>query len=242
MSCHAAGEGAPVKKPDISALSKIAASGITKVVESSDSPDKRFAVGVGSVDGSKPEWKKIEGYGREQSFILKNDLGIGGTYLIDLKADRVTGILDGDHFGTCDHYNHESYKVSWSNDSRWLLETQSWKWNTNVCVAHQLDGKGALVARLDFNPIATGVVAAWLRAHYPKLSAEEICSYAVTIQGDARITNDGVITVIIEAQIPFDKGNHPYVELSAVAKMKRQKNGGITAKVTKVKAIKDAQE
>ena len=242
MSSHAAEKAASAKRADLAAVSKIAASGITKVVDGSASPDKRLAVGVGSVDGSKPEWEELEGDGGAHSFILKDDVGCGGTYLIDVQADRVTGILDGSHFGTRSEYNHESYDLSWSDDSRWLLEVQSWKWSTSVCVVHRLDARGALNARLDFKPVATGVVAAWLHTHYPKLSAKEIRSYAVTIQEDARISNDGSITVKIEAQIPKDEGDHPYVRLIAVAKVERPKNGALTAKVTSVEAIKDEHE
>lgn len=242
MYSLAAEKDAPAKKADLAALSKIAASGITKLVAGSNSPCERLAVGVGLVDGSKPEWEKIEGEEGEHSFVLKDDNGDAGNFLIDVQADRVTGILAGNHFGTRRGYNHEHYHLSWSDDSLWLLEIQSWKWSTNVCVVHKLDARGTLSARLDFMPVATGLVAEWLRTHYPKLSAEEIGSYAITIQDDARISNDGIISATIEAQIPKDEGDHPYVRLTASAKIELPKNGTLTAKVTKVEEIKDQHE
>ncbi len=240
MPSHATEQLAPEKKADLAALSKMAASGITKAVDGADSPDKRLTVGVGLMDGSKPEWEKIEGDGDSHSFILNSDHV--GNYLIDVKADRVIGILDGSHFGTRLRYNHESYTVSWSDDCHWLLEVQSLKWDTHVCVIHELNAKGDLDARFDFMPVATELVAKWIRCHYPKLSDEEIGSYAVTIEDNARISNNGTITVNIAAALPKDQDDHPYVHLTAVAKVVRPNNSPLKVQVIKVDAIKNEHE
>lgn len=237
LQMNANAEGEPVKRAELDQLQKIAASEFTKVVDHSFSPDKRLAVAVGTLDGGKPVWEKILSDDRPSFVLADSQSDNCGNYLIDVATDRVIGILESSHFGTDDRYNHESALFAWSGDSRWLVVTQSWKWNTAVCVLHQVNPKGLSIDRLDFIPVAAAVVSARLLAQFPKLTAEDISRYAVTIQ-DTRISNDGMFTVKISAEIPKDE-NSEFVNLAVVAKIEHTENGDLVCKVTKVDVAKE---
>lgn len=215
-------------------LKSIPASEFTKIIDNSTSPDKRFAVALGSKDGKKPEWA-VERYEKDGgpngiSYFLEPCRN----YLVDLKADRVTGILDATHFTTREGMNHESAGFTWSPDSRWLVETQSWKWHTATCTVHRLDADGRMSARLDFLKSAAGILDTWLREHAPQLTAEQRGSYAFYASIDS-ISNDGTLAAGISGEIPkSDDG--PLVDLSVAGKLAEEKDGVLSLQGLKVKA------
>jgi hypothetical protein len=235
MPAHAAPEAVPVKKANLEQLTKIPASEFVKIVDRSHSPDKRLAVGVGSLDGSKPKWEKVPEGEEDATSVLVN-VDDCGNYLIDVGANRVTGILDAKHFGTAHRYNHESAAFVWSADSRWLVEVQSWKWETAVCVAHRVSPEGKLLAHLDFKALAEGIVQEQLRKQSPKLSAEVRRQYVVTIEAPT-LSNEGILTTKVLADIPKNLESKP-VNLSVVVKLEEAKTGDLSAKVIKVDPVK----
>ena len=213
-------------------FAEIPASEFTKVMDGSASPNERLAVALGSPDGKKPDWEEItqEGAGStDEKFYLLEECR---NYVIDVKADRVTGILDGTHFGTRSINNHESGHFVWSPDSSWLVETRSWKWHTETCTVHRLDDGGRLVAKLDFSKAAGEIVDTWLREHWPKLTEEQRSRYAVTISVDS-ISNDGLLVVGISAEIPKDE-DAEYVSVLVTAKVEEVEDGGLTLRDSKV--------
>ena len=72
MHSNAAPGLAPIKKLSLDQLAKVAASDFTRLVDHSFSPNKRFAMGVGSLDGSKPAWEKST-MDEEESFDMINN-------------------------------------------------------------------------------------------------------------------------------------------------------------------------
>lgn len=241
MQAIAETEVKPPKKPDLKLLTTKTASNFTKQIDRSTSPSKKLVVALGSPDGSKPKWEKlphgkIKGVER-YSFTL--DDGTCGNYLIDISKDRVIAILDGAHFGTFHQYNHESAMYAWSANSQWLVETQSWKWNTGTCSIHRLSVEGKPIGKLDFMPIATHIVSDWLQKKYPKLSAEDRSGYEVTVQ-TLSISNDGTVTAKISAERPKDEESK-YVVLSTTVKVEVAVAAGtakLTANVTTTTAVK----
>jgi len=236
---HAEPPAAPVKKPNLEHLAKLPASEFTKIVNSSRSPDKRLAIGVGSLDGSKPKWEQVPPEYDDGTSVLAYDEAAdhAGNYLIDVGTNRVTAVLDAKHFGTRDHYNHESAKFVWSANSRWLVEVQSWKWCTAVCSVHRVSPEGRLLARLDFLPLAEKAALAQLRKQAPKLTEEQRRKYAVTIE-DATISNDGKLTAKLRADAGKDE-NSEYVNLSVAVKLEATKDGTLSAQVIKAEPIKE---
>lgn len=228
----------PAKKTSLEQLEKIAASEFTKIIDQSQSPNKRLAVGVGSLDGSKPVWEELfrEEDGNIRNFML-SDTDACGNYLIDVQANRVTGVLDGIHFGTGKNYNHESSVIVWSDDGRWLIEVQSWKWQTAICTVHQVSVEGRLLGRFDLKKEAERIVSKQLLKQFPKLSPEKQNRYAVTIS-DPGISNDGTLTIKILADIPKDL-EAQYMNLVVVAKLEQTKDGNLSAKVSKIELVKE---
>lgn len=186
---------------------------------------------LGSKDGKKPDWAEEPYGGRGGAIVPSFYLEDCRNYVIDLKADRVTGILDATHFGTRNSYNHESGRVVWSPDGRWLVETRSWKWHTETCTVHRLDAGGGLVARLDFVKSAGEMVDTWLREHSPKLKAEQR-RYAVTITAES-ISDDGTLAAGVTGEIPKSEEGG-YVDLSVTAKVEQAEGGELSLRVLKV--------
>lgn len=231
----------PTKKGNLTELSKIPASGFTKLVSGSASPNGRFAVGVGILDGKIPEWEALDRGDGDRSFVLKFDNHSDAVnYLIDVPSDRVVGVLAGDHFGTSAWYNHRLYQISWSEDNHWLLEVGTGKWETFACMVYRLDANGNQIAQMNFMPVTEAVISKFLRSRYPQLAQDEIARYVVTIEENARIIKEGKLTFKLSAQVP--KEAYPAVQLDVSAQVERLKNGKISFKVTKVEEIKNEDE
>lgn len=230
----------PSKRGNLTALSKIPASRFTKLVSGSASPNGRFAVGVGILDGKIPEWEALDRGDGDRSFVLKFDNSDAVNYLIDLPSDRVVGVLAGHHFGTSAWYNHRLYQISWSEDHHWLLEVETSKWETFACMIYRLDANGNQIAQMNLMPVTEAVISKFLRSRYPQLAQDEIGRYVVTIEENARINKEGKLTFKLSAQVP--KEAYPAVQLDVSAQVERSKNGKLSIKVTKVEEIKSEDE
>lgn len=233
---QAAPPPAPVKKPSLEQLTKLPASEFTKIIENSYSPDKRFAVGVGSVDCSKPKWQKL---GEEEGSFVWDDESDPGNYLIDVKAGRITGVLDARHMGTGHRYNHESAAFIWSEDGRWLVEVQSWKWHTAVCTVHRVTAEGMLRARFDFRAWAEKIAREQLHKQAPTLPEAKRNEYAVTIETPTLASN-GTVTARIIAQHPKDDVSE-FVHLLLAVKLEETRSGSLSAKVLKVQTVEEEE-
>lgn len=234
---HAEPPAAPVKKPSLEQLAKLPASEFTKIIENSHSPDKRFAVGVGSVDGSKPKWVKL---GDDDDGTILDDVEDCGNYLIDVKANRVTGVLDASHMGIRRRYNHESAAFIWSEDGRWLVEVQSWKWHTAVCTVHRVTAEGMLGGRFDFRAWAEKIALEQLHKQAPKLPEAKRNEYAVTIEAPTLASN-GTVTAKIRACHPKDEVSE-FVTLSLVVKLEEIYPGSLLGKVIMATPVKEDEE
>ena len=76
-------------------LSKVPASDFTKIINHSTSPNKQLAVDLGSVDGSQLDGTEYPHEGRGGVPEISYGLESRQTYLGDVKANHVIGILDG---------------------------------------------------------------------------------------------------------------------------------------------------
>lgn len=219
-------------------LKQIPADVFTRIIDRSTSPNEQLAVAFGSVDGSDPNW---EGYADGRGGLFHDDavlpefsysLENGRTYLLDMANNRITGILDSRRLGTRSTYNHESGRIAWSPDSRWLVESQSWKWYTKTCTVHRLSTEGALGARLDFEAAARKIVDEKLREISPKSTQEERNRYAVTVYASG-ISNEGILTAKIYAEIPKATESE-YVDLSISVEVKERVDGKLFIGIPKV--------
>jgi hypothetical protein len=214
-------------------LRELPASQFTKVIVDSVSPNKRLAVAVGAKDGTQPAWQKLSHEG-ESSFILDGPVDDAANYLIKVQDDRVVAILDGNYFGTFNNYNHASYVVIWSPDSRWLVEQQDWKWHSWPCTAHRINADGIPAGRIGLKPMAEKCVDEQLRKLSPKLSAEEREGYAIKMKV-SEITNDGEFTAEISAEIPKSiEEKYVTLELSIAAKIEESVTGALSILLKKV--------
>ena len=234
---HAEPDAQTPPKANLKQLALKKASHFTQHIGQSRSPNKKFTVAVGTRDGTKPKWEKVpyeqEDGSKKMSYSLDGD-NIAN-YLIDTTTDRVVAVLHGQHFGTLNRYNHESASYAWSADSRWLAETQDWKWNTGTCTVHHLSPEGKSLGHLDLLLAATKLVDSWLQKHAPKLTADDRSGYAVSTTVKS-IANDGKLTAKIFAEVPKDE-NSKYVQLSVTAIITK-KEGKLSLKVTSIKPIK----
>lgn len=197
----------------------------TKVIDQSNSPNNRLAIAVGLIDGSKPRWQTSEG----SSYLSENPKI--ANFLIDVQRNRVVGVLDGNHFGTHNEYNHVEHAVSWSPDSRWLVETQQWKWATGTCTVHRLSLDGASVSRFDLEAVATTVVGERLQRGRPSPSPDALEGYAVVID-NVTISNDGTVAADVLAYQP--RGDGESVDLSIIAKAELPESGQLSLGVVRV--------
>lgn len=214
-------------EPDLEKLAAIPASKFVKVIDGSTSPDKRFAAAVGSADGSVPEWDTTP-INDKPTFTL--DGANIANYLVDVKNDRVTGVLDANHFGTAGHYNHESATYNWSADGRWLLETQSWKWQTAICTLHRVGEEGALTAAFNFNKTLGEAVLEELGKK--GVSKEDLESFTTRVY-EPKITGNGGLFAKVVGEKPKDP-DAPFVTLAVTATVKEADDGSLTVEVTKV--------
>ncbi|RYD47418.1 MAG: hypothetical protein EOP83_28075 [Verrucomicrobiaceae bacterium] len=149
FNCVASG-GEPTAVPK--ELKDVPASNFCKVVSETTSKDGRLAVAAGFLRPGPIDWAKF----REESGGFDFDASDKelANFLVNLKADRVVAVLKGKHFGTRATYNHESYHLAWSDDGRYLVEMQSWKWHTATAWLHRLNADGEVVSSLDLQPLA----------------------------------------------------------------------------------------
>ncbi|BCX50091.1 hypothetical protein HAHE_39990 [Haloferula helveola] len=207
-------------------LAKVPASQFTKSINASESPDKRFVAAVGSPDGAAPKWVKTHHGPKDVSYVLESVEGHCRNYLVDMKTDRVTAILEAEHFGTGTQYNHESALHAWSANARWLIEIQSWKWATGPCSLHRINEAGGIVASYDLMTTAREAVAAEL-AKKGINSAED---YAVSVPS-AEVSDGGSITLEVTGEVPKDPDT-PFVSLSVRGAATLGANKDLSVKIT----------
>jgi hypothetical protein len=231
------GLGQELPKVTLAHLAKIPASKFTKVIKASMSPDKRYAVALGSKDGTQPNWQELVGQGRE-GFYFEPEQDDFQNYLVDPKKDRVTGILDGKNFYTENTQGRGAVVYHWSPDGSWLVETQSWKWATSVCSVYRVDADGKLTGRLDFLKTAHQAVVRRVREKGGKVPDGEDSGYSITMEVTG-IKNDGTLTANLNAnssKSKWDEGD--YLHLLVVAKVIQSENGETKATLTEVKQAK----
>lgn len=214
------------------ALEDIPASEFTKRIRNSTSPNKKWAVAVGSPDGSAPEWQKVPI--DDETFTMET--GDARNYLVDLKRNRITGMLDGRHFGTGTRYNHENVHHSWSSDSRWLAETVSWKWVTATCTIHRLNPDGSLAGRVDLIQKAMKIVNRRLMKRGVEIGEDGSSEYTIRMS-EVMIANNGVFTARILAEIPKDMHAQP-LSLMATGTVVETGDGSLGVKWTSVKKVR----
>lgn len=173
-------------------LKDVSASNFCKVVDETTSKDGRLAAAVGFLEPGPVDWSQFR-QEEIQSFNFDADDEGFANFLIDLKADRVVAVLKAKHFGTRATYNHESYRLAWSDDGKYLIETQSWKWHTATATLHRLDGNGAVISSLDLLPLAKEQLQMLAESEHkvPRQKFEE--KYGVSLS-DASVDSAGKVS------------------------------------------------
>ncbi len=225
-------EQEPEAAVELAKLSKIPASGFTKLLNQSTSPDKKFAIAIGAKDGQPPKWVEDA----NDSYRMWEEAKTCN-YLVDLQSDRVTGILEMRTFDTSNRSNHQSKGAKWSPDSRWLVEEQQWKWDTGVCSVHKIKADGSIAASLDLKLMAGEVLNQVLDKQSPGLSKEIRENYALSVSVD-KISNDGTLLANVSAEVP-KADEPPSVNVSVAARILQKENGELSVEIKKVEPKKE---
>jgi hypothetical protein len=201
----------------------------TKLMDDTVSPDRRFAVAVGTADQSRPQWELMELDGRP-TYMIGESSNIAN-YLVSLSDFRVLTRLESNHSGTAGTYNHQVAVFQWSLDSRWLTEEHHWKWYTAQCAVHRIDANGMPQARLDLLPIARSVLLQQMLAKVRGSKPSDFDRYALSMSVQ-KITTDGYITAKLTAQVPKVDEEGVYLETTMTAKLLEGRDGGLSLRVT----------
>jgi hypothetical protein len=105
-----------------------------RMIQKSGSPDGRYALAWGQKGKSQP---KIESGTLSSDF--ENDAELLN-FVVDLKSGIVVGETAAKHPGDWARYNHESTQAAWSKHNRYVTQTMSWKWHSEVSVLYEIIG------------------------------------------------------------------------------------------------------
>lgn len=213
--------------------SHVASDGLTKPIEGSISPNRRFAVAVGAVDGSNPKWEEVD-RGDHKSFMVE---GNAANYLVDVVNKRVITLLESEHIGTAQVYNHRTCEFSWSADNRWLALVATAKWESFTSMVYLLNPQGVIMERLDLLPLAEQLVAEQLKARFPKLSGEQLVGYQSTLSGP-KMEADGSLQFNLAAEKP-KADESVYLSLAVSGKVEPGEDGQLRLRISKVETLKE---
>jgi len=213
-------------------LKDVPASNFCKVVEGTTSRDGQLAAAVGLLRPGPLDWAKFRQ--EDGSFDFEEQEDGLANFLVDLRKDRVIAVLDAKHLCTRGTYNHESYHLAWSDDGKFLAETQSWKLGTFTGMLYHLDVH-AVISSMDLLPVAEEqlrVIA--VKDH--KVTRQRFDEhYAVTLS-DVAVDSKGKVSMGVSAYVP--KEDDP--SFSAVMQFTVQvdANGKLTPGKVEMKATK----
>ena len=196
LSCVAKG-GEPLVPPE--ALKGVPASNFCKVVDGTTSKDGSTAVAVGFLRPGPVDWSKFRA--ESGDYDLDGEDAELANFLVDLKKDRVVAVLRGKHFGTRATYNHERYQVAWSEDGKYLVETQSWKWHTAFATLYVLDGNRAVASSMDLLPVAKEQLRTILERDHKVARQKFEEAYSVSLSQTA-VDAAGRVSLEAVAEVP----------------------------------------
>lgn len=216
-------------------LKDLPASGFCKIVAGGKSENARFAVAVGF---PRPvvDWSKYKDEDREKAgdYYIDTEKEPGvANFLIDLKKDRAVAILQGEHFGTRSSYNHESYKITWSEKASHLVELQSWKWNTAHATLYVLDDQGGVTGCLDLLVLAQAQLAKALQRDHKVDAARFKERYAVSL-ADPEVNDAGHVSFHAWAEAPKSEVD-PLLSLKMEFTARKDAGGKLVISELKVK-------
>jgi len=180
-------------------LAEVPASNFCKVVDGTASKDGRLAAAAGFLRPGPIDWAKFRaerGY-----FDFDDEDKELANFLVDLKKDRVIAVLKGKHFGTRPAYNHESYHLAWSEDGKYLVETQSWKWHTATAMLYGLDGNGAIVSSMNLLPLVKEQLRVMAERDHKVARQRFEEKYSVSLS-DVAVDEAGRVSVEAWAEVP----------------------------------------
>jgi hypothetical protein len=217
-------------------LKEVPASNFCKVVDGTTSKDGHLAAAAGLLRPGPLDWSKFRQ--EDGTFDFDDEDKELANFLVDLKKDRVVALLAGKHFGTRATYNHESYHVAWSDDGKYLVETQSWKWHTATASLHGLDGKGAIISSLDLLPLAEEQlrVAAEKEHKITRKKFDE--SYGISL---SEVTVDSAGKVSFEAWADVPKTDDPTVSMVMQFTAQADADGKLTPGKVEVKKTESGE-
>ncbi|MEK7954197.1 hypothetical protein [Luteolibacter soli] len=214
-------------------LPEAPASTFCKVVEDTTSPDGRMAVAVGLNQAEPVDWSRYAERYDDQSlgFSFEPEELALANFLVDLKKDRAVDFLVGNHFGTRAKYNHESYRVAWSEDSKYLIEVQSWRLGTASARLYLLDGK-AIASTMDLRPVVNEQLRIVAERNYKVTREKFEKSYEVTLWKQS-VDSKGRVTLGAVADV-FKSEDDPSVSIQLRFTAKAGKKGELSAENVEV--------
>ena len=141
-----------------------------RAIHDSASPDGRYAVALGFTkdidwDGFKdsdfPGAYSTNGWQPDDE-VPDPEYGKIVNYLVELTTRRILGTTNGDYYGTRQRYNHDQCSITWSRDSRTLVEVTNWKWGYSRCSAAKISSAGKFLGPVDLGKYAEKTAQSFL--------------------------------------------------------------------------------
>jgi hypothetical protein len=212
------------------------ASNFCKVVNETTSKDGRLAAAAGLLRPGPLDWSKFRQ--EDGTFDFDDEDKELANFLVDLKKDRVVAVLAGKHFGTRPTYNHESYHLAWSDDGKYLVETQSWKWFTATAMLYRLDGHGMVVSSLDLLPLAEEQLRVTAEKDHQITRKKFDESYGISL---SEVTVDSAGKVSFEAWADVPKTDDPTVSMVMQFTAQADADGKLTPGKVEVKKTESGE-
>ncbi len=177
-----------------------------RMIQGSASSDRCFALAWGQKGKSKAKMEPETASADFDDSELVN-------FVVDLKRRSILGQTKVKHAGDRRSYNHESCYAAWSVQNRFVVQTMSWKWHTEMSELHQIiDGK-SLSPGTDLLQSAATAAFQKLKGQ-PPLNKFKKQDFAITIAEATFSENAGEtrLTVKVWGQIPKHEDEDAYFE------------------------------
>ncbi|MBI5547475.1 MAG: hypothetical protein HY901_26635 [Deltaproteobacteria bacterium] len=167
-----------------------------RLIEGSRSPDGRYAIGWGFASPNVDF-----GSFRQQDGSFGTDLGAAElhNFIVDCRRNVAVAETPGTHPGDRKSYNHNSNDVTWSSNSKYLVQLNNSKWETGVGSVYSLDSNGKIAGPADLLAAARMATKELGQQH---LSTDD---YAVSLT-NVKVSDNGLVRCTLVGEIPRGEG------------------------------------
>jgi len=196
-----------------------------------------MAAAVGFLRPGAIDWAKLGDVNGD--YALPDEVEDIASFLVDLKKDRVLAVLRGKHYGTKATYNHERYRVAWSDDGRYLVESRSWKWHTESATLYALNGDGAVPSSMDLLPVAKEQLRIVAERDH-KVARQKFEETYVVSLWKQEVDSTGQVTLEVVGEVPKSEED-PSVSLLIRFTVKADDKGRLSLETLKVEEKKTGE-